>query len=78
MNNGQIHTKFQVIRYVVSSAEKSELGAIFHNVQTTIPLSTILKELGHKQPPTPLETEGSTALGIVNSTVKQKNKNQWT
>jgi hypothetical protein len=56
---------------VVSAAE-SEVGACFHNAQSGAPLRVTLTELGHTQPPTPLQTDNSTAYGIVNNTIKQK------
>jgi hypothetical protein len=31
-----------------------------------------LEELGHKQPPTPMETDNTTATGYCNGTIKQK------
>ena len=78
MNNGPLRTKFRVICHVVASYAESKLGALFHHGQTTIPLCTTLEDLGHKQPPTPIENYNSTALVIFNSTVKQKNPRQWT
>ena len=72
MNNGPLHTKCIVLRNVVLSDAESKLGALFHNIQTTILLHTILKELLYKQSPTPIETEKSNPLDIVKSTVKKK------
>ena len=54
MNNGQLHTKYQVLRLVVASAEEAELGALLHNGQTFIPLRTTLKNLVHQQTPAPI------------------------
>jgi hypothetical protein len=56
----------------VASAAESEVGACFQNAQTAAPLRTTLLELGHKQPATPLRTDNSTAYGILNETIKQK------
>ena len=78
MKNGPLNPIFRVLRHTVSSAAEAELVVLFHHVQTMIPLRTTLEELGHQQPPTPLETDNTTALGIVDSTVKQKNPNQRT
>jgi hypothetical protein len=61
-----------VIKNVVASAAESEIGACFHNAQSGAPLRVTLTELGHTQPPTPLQTDNSTAFGIVNETIKQK------
>ena len=51
-NNGQLHTKYEVLLYPVASSEEAKLGALFHNEQTTILLRTTLEDLGHQQPPT--------------------------
>jgi hypothetical protein len=31
-----------------------------------------LEELGHKQPPTPIQTDNSTACGVVNNEIQPK------
>jgi hypothetical protein len=70
--NGSILNAASVIKNVVASAAESEVGACFHNTQSGAPLRATLTELGHTQPPTPLRTDKSTALGILNETIKQK------
>jgi hypothetical protein len=60
------------MREVLSSAAKAELGALFHNGKEACAIHITLKELGHPQPPTPINTANSTASGIANNTVKQK------
>ena len=60
------------MKNVVSSAAEAELGALFHNAQTACPLRVALEEMGHPQPATPIQTDNSTASGIINDTVKQK------
>jgi hypothetical protein len=42
------------------------------NAQEAVPERITAEELGHKQPPTPLEIDNSTDNGITNKTVKQK------
>jgi hypothetical protein len=70
--NGSILNVAVVIKNVVASAAKSEVGACFHNAQRRAPLRVTLTELGHTQPPTPLRTDNSTAYGIANEMIKQK------
>jgi hypothetical protein len=70
--NGSILNIAAVIKNVVASAAESEVGACFHNAQSGAPLRVTLTKLGHKQPPTPLRTDSSTAYSIVNETIKQK------
>jgi hypothetical protein len=45
---------------------------IFHNAKEAVALQIALIEMGHPQPPTPIVTDNSTAAGIANDTVKQK------
>jgi len=71
-DNGPLHVLCQIMQQVVASAAKAELGALFLNAQTACPIRTALDELGHLQPATPLQTDNSTACGIINDTVKQK------
>jgi hypothetical protein len=70
--NGSILNVAAVIKNVVASAAESEVGACFHNAQSGAPLRVTLTEMGHTQPPTPLQTDNSTAYGIANETIKQK------
>ena len=71
-HNGAITVYCQVMREVLSSAAEAELAALFHNGKEACPLRITLEELGHPQPPTPIQTDNSTASGIANDTVKQK------
>jgi len=71
-NNGPIHTTSNILRHVMASAAEAEVGALFINSQDAIPLRNTLIELGHPQPPTPIQTDNSTAAGFANDTIKQK------
>ncbi|GAX27152.1 hypothetical protein FisN_13Lu334 [Fistulifera solaris] len=70
--NGAITVYCQIMKHVVSSAAEAELGALFLNAQNACPLRVALEEMGHPQPATPIQTDNSTAAGIVNDKVKQK------
>jgi hypothetical protein len=70
--NGSILNAADVIKNMVASAAESEVGACFHNAQSGALLRVTLAELGHTQPPTPLRTDNSTALGLLNETIKKK------
>jgi hypothetical protein len=70
--NGSIINVASVIKDVVASTAESEAGACFLNAQSVAPLRVTLTKLGHIQPTTPLQTDNSTAFGIVNETIKQK------
>jgi hypothetical protein len=70
--NGSILNVASVIKNTVASAAESEVGACFHNAQSGAPLRVTLTELGHTQPPTPLQTDNSTVFGILDETIKHK------
>ena len=54
-----------VIKSVVSSAAEAKIGALFINSQHAIPARTTSEEMGHVQPPTPIQTDNTTVLGFV-------------
>jgi hypothetical protein len=56
----------------MASKAKAKVGALFINSQDAIPLRNTLIELGHPQPPTPIQTNNSTAAGFANA------PKQWT
>jgi hypothetical protein len=62
----------KVLKHVMSSTAEAEIGAVFINAKEGAVLRTTLEELGHKQPPTPMETDNTTATGYINGTIKQK------
>jgi hypothetical protein len=49
----------------MSSAAEAKLGALYINAREAVPCRTLLREMGHPQPPTPIQTDNSTALGVV-------------
>jgi hypothetical protein len=65
-NNGAVLNISQIIKAVMSSAAESELGALFINAKQALPQRTTLEEMGHPQPPTPIQTDNLTAYGVVN------------
>jgi hypothetical protein len=71
-NNGAILTIAQIIDAVMSSAAEAEIGALFINAKEAVHVRRILTEMGHAQPQTPIQTDNSTADGVVNSRVRPK------
>jgi hypothetical protein len=66
-----IHTITKIMQNVMSSAAEAEVGALFLNTKEGVPLRTALIEMGHPQQATPIQTDNSTAFGIIHNTVKQ-------
>jgi hypothetical protein len=71
-DNGAILNISKVIKAVMSSAAEAELGALYVNARKAVPMRHLLKEMGHKQPPTPIQTDNSTAHGIVTSNIQAR------
>jgi hypothetical protein len=55
----------------VASAAEAELGALFHNCQAGMIFCSILEDLGHHQPKTPVHCENVTTVGMANNSVKR-------
>ena len=53
----------------MTSAAEAELGALFIAAQKLVPLRQTLCEMGWPQPPTPVQTDNTTAAGVVNKTL---------
>ena len=71
-NNGAVLNIAQIIKSVMSSAAEAELGALFINSKQAIPARNTLEEMGHRQPPTPIQTDNTTAIGVVNKNNQMK------
>eukprot|EP00985_Skeletonema_marinoi_P032621 scaffold39204_cov256-Skeletonema_marinoi.AAC.1 len=63
-NNGAILNIAHIIKNVMSSATEAELAALYITAREAVYIRIILDELGHKQPPTPLQTDNATAEGV--------------
>jgi hypothetical protein len=70
--NEPIHTLCTIIDVVVGSAVKAEIGAGYLNAQEAVPIRNTLLELGHPQPPTPIQVDNTTSDGFANGAMKQK------
>jgi hypothetical protein len=78
IENTKKRTKTSQTEQFWSSAKYSntschpEIGAVFINAKEGAVLRTTLEELGHKQPPIPMETDNTTSTGYSNATIKQE------
>jgi hypothetical protein len=68
-NNSTILNISQIIKSVMSSAAEAELGTLYINARKDVPCRTLLHGMGHPQPPTPIQTDNSTALGVVTNNI---------
>jgi hypothetical protein len=72
INNGTVLNTSQMIKSVMSSAAEAELGALFINAKTALSMRTTLKELGHPQMQTPMQTNNSTAHALLANKILPK------
>ena len=70
--NTPIHSISQIMSNVMGSSAKAQIGATYINVQEAVPIRTLLPELGHQQPTTPIQINNSTADGFTNDIIKPK------
>jgi hypothetical protein len=65
INNGAVLNITQIIRAVISLAAEAKLGALFINAKTAVSMRRTLKEMGHPQTCTPIQTNKSTAHALL-------------
>jgi hypothetical protein len=70
--NGAVHITCTILKLVAASAAEAELGTLFLNAQEAKVIRLLLEELGHQQPPTPINIDNTTTVGIINTTTQQQ------
>ena len=68
--NGAIYCECCLISVTMASVAESEVGVLFYNTRNVLPMRVTLQALGHLQPPTPINTDNTTVLGVVTKTIK--------
>ncbi len=71
-NNGAILNIAHIIKNIMSLATEAELAALYIMAQEAVYIRIILEEMGHKQPPTPMQTDNAMADGVINGKVQPK------
>jgi hypothetical protein len=72
-NNCAILNMAHIIEHVMSSATEAELRALYIMAQEAVYIRIILEEMGHKQPPTPIQTtDNAMADAVINGKVQPK------
>ncbi len=56
----------------MSPATEAELAGLYIMACGSVYIRIILEELGHVQPPTPLQTDNAMADGVINGKVQPK------
>jgi len=73
-NNGAVLniSKILKVKAVIFSAAEAELGALCINASEAVPMRQLLTEMGHKQPKTPIQTDNTTACGVINNNIQPR------
>jgi hypothetical protein len=71
-NNGAVLNIAHIIKHVMSSATEAELAALYIMAREAVYIRIILEEMGHSQPPTPLQTDNSMADAVCNGKIQPK------
>ena len=72
INNGAVLNISKILKAVMSLATEAELGALFIKDKTTVSMQQTLKEMGHPQPRTPIQTNNSTAHTLLTNRIFPK------
>ena len=57
---------------VLGSAAECEIASAYLNAQEAVPIRNALEELGHHQPPAPMQVDNATAVGFIKKQIKQR------
>ena len=62
----------KTMKNVMTSAAEAEIGALYLNSRQKNQVRQLLQEMGHKQPPTPVQIDNATAFGFVSKIMVPK------
>jgi hypothetical protein len=71
-NNGAILNIAHVIKHVMFSTTEAKLATLYIMSHEAVYIRIILDEMGHKQPPTPIQTDNTMADAVINGKVQRK------
>lgn len=67
-----MHSLSHIIKAVMGSAVEVEIRALYHNCKLAGPWHKTLEELGHPKPQTPVQTDNTTAYGLLTNKIVPK------
>ena len=73
----QSWTLHKSFKNVMTSAADAEIGALYINSRQAIPAQTTVEEMGHKQPPTSIQTDTTTSLDLQPKVTKSTYMQHW-
>jgi hypothetical protein len=69
-NNGAVLNISKILKAIMSSVAKAELSTLYINAREAIHMQHLLEEMGHKQPPTPIQTNNTTVHGVITNNIQ--------
>ena len=71
-NNGAVLNIAHIIKHVMTSATESEIAALYIMARKAVYIRIVLEEIGHSQPPTPLQTDNAMVDVVCNGKIQLK------
>ena len=71
-NNGAIINAAHIIKHFMSSTTEAKLAALYIMTRESVYIQIILEEMGHAQPPKPMQTDNAIAEAATNGKVQPK------
>ena len=68
--NGAILNIAQIIKHIMTAVTETELAALYIMAHKAIYIRIFLEEMGHKQPPTPLQTDNTMVDSVCNGNIQ--------
>eukprot|EP00392_Amoebophrya_sp_AT5.2_P019264 g20030.t1 len=75
--NGPIKCISRILDCVVASAAETEYGSLFYNAREAAEQRNTLTDMGHPQETTLIVCDNSCAVGVANSTTRQRRSKAW-
>ena len=73
-NYGAVLNIAHNLKHVMTSATEAELATLYIMERESVYIRIIIEELGHKQPPTPIQIDNSMSDAVCNGKVHPKRK----
>ncbi len=74
LKNSAVLTIAHIIKAVMLSAAEAEIGTLYINCQEAMTARHKPEYFDHMQPPTPMQTNNTTALNVINNNEMKKRK----
>ena len=62
----------KITKSALGSAAECDIASAHMNAQEAVPMRNALEELGHHQPPAPVQVDNTTAVGFIKKQIKQR------